>query len=211
MSDQGDSSSSMSQLSEEQRELLREHLNRPDADASALLNALAATLPPAAWKNVVAETAATALPAEEQPDLVASVVQGLGTDQQKQAAAGAAVDALSSDAKPDLVASVVQGLGTSQQKQAAAGAAMGALSQADMEAVAANAGVLDLPDTKTQRNLWYMVVGTMALAIFAFGIMAFLLLSWGKGAEAPLALATTALGGIVGLIATSPGRSRRSG
>jgi hypothetical protein len=86
---------------------------------------------------------------------------------------------------------------------------MGALSSADQEAVAADAGVLDRPDAVTQRNLWYMVVGTMALAIFVFGIMAFLLLHWGEAAEAPLALATTALGGIVGLIATSPGRSRR--
>jgi hypothetical protein len=58
--------------------------------------------------------------------------------------------------------------------------------------------------------LWYIVVGVMALAVFIFGSMAFVLLYQGKAAEAPLALATTALGGVVGLIATSPG-SRRSG
>jgi len=40
--------------------------------------------------------------------------------------------------------------------------------------------------------------------------MAFVLIYQKKAAEAPLALATTALGGIVGLVATSPG-SRGSG
>jgi len=50
-----------------------------------------------------------------------------------------------------------------------------------------------------------MVVGTMALAVFFFGTMAFVLMYQKKGAEAPLALATTALGAIIGLVATSPG------
>jgi hypothetical protein len=158
-----------------------------------------------------AAAAAAAVPNEATPDLVATVVQQLETSQQKQDAATAAADALSSDAKSGLVASVVQGLDTSQQKQDAAAAVMGALSAADQEAVAADAGVLDRPDALTQRRLWYMVVGTMALAVFTFGIMAFLLLNWKRGAEAPLALSTTALGGIVGLLATSPGRNRRSG
>jgi hypothetical protein len=79
--------------------------------------------------------------------------------------------ALPTEGKTDLVASVVQQLDTSQQKQEAATAALGALSAADQEAVAANTGVLDHPDMITQRNLWYMVVATMAVAIFVFGIM----------------------------------------
>jgi hypothetical protein len=41
-----------------------------------------------------------------------------------------------------------------------------------------------------------------------FGAMAFLLIYQRKPAEAPLALATTALGGVVGLVATSPGSGR---
>jgi len=83
---------------------------------------------------------------------------------------------------------------------------LGQLSPQDRDEVA-RASVLPLPDVRTQQVLWYMVVGTMAIGIFVFGTMAFLLLAWGRGAEAPLALATTALGGIVGLVATSPGRS----
>jgi hypothetical protein len=48
----------------------------------------------------------------------------------------------------------------------------------------------------------------MTAAIFVFGSMAFVLIYQGKAAEAPLALATTALGGVVGLVATSPGSGR---
>jgi hypothetical protein len=66
-------------------------------------------------------------------------------------------------------------------------------------------GVLGVPDRRTQQILWYIVVWTMVAAIFVFGTMAFVLIYQKKAAEAPLALATTALGGVVGLIATSPG------
>jgi hypothetical protein len=205
MSDQGDSSPT-SRLSDTQRRLLLELLNRPDLVAEFVQG-----LDSSEQKQAAAETAAVAVTPEAAPEHVAKVVQQLPSSEQKQEAAAAAAAEVAPEAKPELVAKVVQQLPSNEQKQAAAAAAMGQLSQADQEAVALGAGVLDLPDAITQRRLWYMVVGTMGIAIFVFGVMAFLLLNWGKPAEAPLALATTALGGIVGLVATSPGRSRRPG
>ena len=68
--------------------------------------------------------------------------------------------------------------------------------------------VLGSPDQRTRQVLWYIVIWTMAAAIFVFGAMAFVLIYQRKPAEAPLALATTALGGVVGLVATSPGSGR---
>ena len=68
--------------------------------------------------------------------------------------------------------------------------------------------ILGTPDSKTQRTLWYLVVSTISAAIFVFGVLTFVLILTGRSAEGPLALATTALGGIVGLIATSPGSRR---
>lgn len=59
--------------------------------------------------------------------------------------------------------------------------------------------------------LWYIVVSTLAAAVFVFGSMAFVPVYRKKAAEAPRALVTTALGGIVGLVATSPGRRRLNG
>ena len=70
--------------------------------------------------------------------------------------------------------------------------------------------VLGSPDRKTRQILWYLVVATLTAADFVFGSMAFVLVYQKKAAEAPLALATAALGAIVGLVATSPG-SRGSG
>jgi hypothetical protein len=123
--------------------------------------------------------------------------------------AQAAVQTLLTDeAKQDLATDVVQSLGT-QQKQAAAQAVMGTLTAEQQEEVAAT--VLGVPDGKTQRRLWFMVVGTMGAAIFLFGVMAFVLIYQRKPAEAPLALATTALGGVVGLVVTGPVRGKGRG
>lgn len=124
----------------------------------------------------------------------------------QKAVAQAAVDTLSTEARQDLATDVVQGLDTSKQKQAAAQTVFDTLSTDQQEEVAA--GLLGAPDSKTQRRLWFMVVGTMGSAIFIFGFMAFVLIYQRKPAEAPLALATTALGGVVGLIVTSPVRGR---
>jgi hypothetical protein len=122
------------------------------------------------------------------------------TDQQKQDAA-TAVDGLSADSKQELVGRVVQSLDPDQQKQVAA-TAVDALPQADQEDIAA--GILGTPDKKTQQRLWYIVVGMMGGAIFVFGSLTFVLILLGKNAEGVIALATTALGGVVGLISTSP-------
>lgn len=97
-------------------------------------------------------------------------------------------------------------LDTDQQKQIAA-AAVNALPQADQEEVAAT--TLGTPDRKTQQRLWYIVVGMMGGAIFVFGALTFVLVLEGKNAEGVVALATTALGGVVGLISTSPVSTRR--
>ncbi|GAA5149290.1 hypothetical protein GCM10023321_12920 [Pseudonocardia eucalypti] len=106
----------------------------------------------------------------------------------------------------DLVATVVRNLDTPKQQKDAAVAAVNALATEQRAEVAD--GLLGTPDRKTRQTLWYIVVATLAAAIFIFGFMAFLLLYQGKAAEGPLALATTALGGVVGLVATSPGSGR---
>jgi hypothetical protein len=134
---------------------------------------------------------------------LASVVKGLDTPEQQQAAAEGVINAMPSTAKQDLAASVVKGLDTPEQQQAAAEGVINALSAKQRDQVAQ--GLLGNPDKKTRQVLWYMVVSTLTLAIFVFGTMAFILIYEKKPAEAPLALATTALGGVVGLVATSPG------
>ena len=100
----------------------------------------------------------------------------------------------------------MQSLDTPEQKRAAAEGVVGALSTDQRQQLAES--LLGRPDRKTRQNLWYIVIWTMAAAIFVFGSMAFVLIYQKKAAEAPLALATTALGGVVGLVATSPGSGR---
>jgi len=186
-----------------------------DADAGSILRAVINANPalvssvveglPTEQKQAAAVAAAAEVPNEATPGLVASVVQGLPAEQ-KQAAAAAAAAEVSNEATPGLVATVVQGLPT-EQKREAAQAAMSTLSHDQRGELAAS--ILGEPDPRTQQRLWYMVVGTMGLSIFVFGFMSFLLINWGKASDAPLALATTALGGVVGLVASGPGRGRR--
>jgi hypothetical protein len=159
-----------------------------------------------AQQLAAAEGAMDALPDEAKQGLAATVVQGLAPAQQ-QAAAQGVMDALPDEAKQGLAATVVQGLAPAQQ-QAAAQGVLDALPNDQRTQLAET--VLGSPDKKTRKILWYMVVSTLAAAVFVFGSMAFVLVYQKKAAEAPLALATTALGGIVGLIATSPG-SRSGG
>jgi hypothetical protein len=147
-----------------------------------------------------------ALPDEAKQGLAATVVQGLPAAQQ-QAAAQGLMDALPDEAKQGLAATVVQGLPAAQQ-QAAAQGVLDALPNDQRTQLAET--VLGSPDKNTRKVLWYVVVSTLAAAVFVFGSMAFVLVYQKKAAEAPLALATTALGGIVGLVATSPG-SRSGG
>jgi hypothetical protein len=131
--------------------------------------------------------------------------EGNGTDtpEQKQAAPNPVIGSLPLDIRQTMPASLVQGLETPEQKQAAATAVIGSL-PLDIQQQLANT-VLGSPDRKTRQTLWYLVVSTLTAAVFVFGSMAFVLVYQKKAAEAPLALATAALGGIIGLIATSPG------
>jgi hypothetical protein len=105
-----------------------------------------------------------------------------------------------------LAAAVVQSIDTPEQQRAAAEGVVRALPNEQREQLADS--VLGRPDRVTRQHLWYIVVWPMAAAIFIFGTMAFVLMYQKKAAEAPLALATTALGGVVGLVATSPGSRR---
>ncbi len=164
--------------------------------AASVVQGLAPSQQQAAAQGVI-----DSLPDDAKQGLAASVVQGLAPSQQ-QAAAQGVIDSLPDDAKQGLAASVVQGLAPSQQ-QAAAQGVMDALPNDKRTQVAEN--ILGSPDKQTRKMLWYMVVSTLAAAVFVFGSMAFVLVYQKKAAEAPLALATTALGGIVGLVATSPG------
>jgi len=150
-----------------------------------------------------AEGVIGAMPSEAKQDLAASVVRGLDTPEQQAAAAEGVIGAMPSEAKQDLAASVVRGLDTPEQQKAAAEGVMSAMPVKQRQEVAQS--LLGRPDKTTRQVLWYMVVSTLVLAIFVFGTMAFVLIYQKKPAEAPLALATTALGGVVGLVATSPG------
>ena len=117
--------------------------------------------------------------------------------------AARAVQMMTPTEQQDLAAAVVRGLDTPEQQKTAAEGVVGALPVEQREQLAES--VLGRPDRRTRQNLWYIVIWTLTAAIFVFGSMAFVLIYQKKAAEAPLALATTALGGVVGLVATSPG------
>ena len=192
------------QPSDGQDEQAAEGLNRPDVGPTVASRVLEEDLSPTT--QGAAERAMNALTPVEQQDLAAAVVKTLDTPEQQQAAAEGVVGALPNEAKQDLAATVVQSLDTPEQKRAAAEGVVGALSTDQRQQLAES--LLGRPDRKTRQNLWYIVIWTMAAAIFVFGSMAFVLIYQKKAAEAPLALATTALGGVVGLVATSPGSGR---
>jgi hypothetical protein len=153
-----------------------------------------------------ADLAAQTLPPDEREALAATVVKSLDSPEQQQAAAEGVVGALPDEAKQNLAATVVKSLDSPEQQRAAAESALSALAPRQQAQVVES--VLGSPDTKTRQRLWYIVVGTMAAAVFFFGSMAFVLIYQRKAAEGPLALATTALGALVGLVATSPGSRR---
>jgi hypothetical protein len=158
----------------------------------------------------MAEVATRTLMLPEQQALPAAVVQRLDTPEQQRTAAEGVVHVLSSaEVKQGLAAAVVQSLDTPDQQRVAAEGVVGALpAEQQQQMFEGLESTLGRPDRRTRQHLWYIVVGTMVAAIFAFGTMAFVLMYQDKAAEAPLALATTALGGTVGLVATSPGSGR---
>ena len=190
--EQGDGLSSMSHGSNEQQGL-----------APADLASVVQGLDTPEQQKAAAESVIGALTSDAKQDLAASVVQGLDTPEQQKAAAEGVIGALTNDAKQDLAASVVRGLDNPEQQKAAAEGVLSAMPVKQRQQVAKN--LLGSPDKKTRQVLWYIVVSTLVAAIFVFGIIAFVLIYQKKPAEAPLALATTALGGVVGLVATSPG------
>jgi hypothetical protein len=204
MSDREDESLSTNQPPHGREERASEDLHRLEEEPTASAQALADALPPTT--QVAAEQAVGTLAPAEQQDLAAAVVQTLDTPEQQRAAAEGVVAALPTEAKQDLAAAVVETLDTPEQQRAAAEGVIGALPLQQRQQLAES--VLGSPDQRTRQVLWYIVIWTMAAAIFVFGAMAFVLIYQGKGAEAPLALATTALGGVVGLVATSPGSGR---
>ena len=190
--DQGDGLPSMSRSSDEE--------TRP---APTDLAAVVQGLNTPEEQKAAAEGVIGAMSSDAKQGLAATVVQGLDTPEQQKAAAEGVIGAMSSDAKQGLAATVVQGLDTPEQQKAAAEGVMSAVPLKQRQQVAQS--LLGSPDKRTRQTLWYMVVSTLIGAIFVFGTMAFVLIYQKKPAEAPLALATTALGGVVGLVATSPG------
>jgi hypothetical protein len=154
-------------------------------------------------QQAAAEAFVGTLHGDIRQNMAATAVKGLDTPQQKQAAAEAVLGTLPGDIRQNMAATAVKGLDTPQQQQAAAEAVLGALPDNVKQQVAESA--LGSPDQRTRQILWYLVVSTLTAAVFVFGSMAFVLVYQKKAAEAPLALATGALGAIVGLVATSPG------
>lgn len=143
------------------------------------------------------------LPPDAAPEVVATMVDNLESTDQKKDAAVAVVGKLPPEATPDVVGRMVDNLGSADQVKVAT-AAMNALPTQRQQDLANS--ILGTPSRKVQAALWLIVVITISAAIFIFGTLSFILVLNGRGAEGPLALATTALGGIVGLIATTPGR-----
>lgn len=94
------------------------------------------------------------------------------------------------------------------QLEDAATKALGSLPAAAQQRVV---GGLSAPDAETNRWLWKVVVGSLIAIVVIFGVLAFVLIYQKKSAEAPLALATTALGGIVGLLAPGPNQGSGKG
>jgi hypothetical protein len=191
------------------------HDQQQDA-AVAAVNALPPEATPAVTARVIGNTSNTdqqrqdaavaavnALPQEATPAVMARVIGNMSNTDQQQQAATAAVNALPPEATPAVMARVIVNMSNTDQQQQAATAAVNALSPAGQQQVLSS--VLGTPDAKTQRTLWYVVISTVSGAIFVFGVLTVVLIILGKNAEGALALATTALGGIVGLIATSPG------
>jgi hypothetical protein len=66
---------------------------------------------------------------------------------------------------------------------------------------------LNDPDPTTTKNLWYIIVGTLA-ALAIGGLVAVAALSaGGKSTEVVAPLVTLAIGGLVGIVAPSPTQS----
>jgi hypothetical protein len=99
-----------------------------------------------------------------------------------------------------LATTVVQNLDASDQR-AAAEAIVHTLPTPTQEQVAES--ILGPLDVGARTRIWYLVISFLGLSILVFGVLAFVLMYQDKNAEGPLALATTALGAVAGLLSQS--------
>ena len=166
---------------------LGQGLGSPERKKAAILDV--ATALPAEQQMAAAQDIATALPPEAQQDLATSLGQSLESPERQKAAAQDIATALPPEAQQDLATSFVKSLDPTQQTEV-------------FETVF---GPLD---NETRKKILKVVIYTLTAVVFLFGVMTFMLLYQRKAADAPLTLATTALGAIVGLIAISPGGRR---
>lgn len=65
-------------------------------------------------------------------------------------------------------------------------------------------GVLQEFLPQAPKAIWFMLLGGLFILSLAFGVMSYMLIANNRNAEALIALSTTTLGGIVGILAPSP-------
>lgn len=145
------------------------------------------------------------LPAEDKQELAPALIQDMDAARKKRTATEVMAGMPAGD-KQDLTGVLTSGMNTDQKKNTLTQLAM-AVPAADRQDVVES--VLGPPDTRTRNAIWLAVVYTLVGVIFVFGGISFVLILLKKGsAEVPLTLATTALGAVIGLVASN---SRRNG
>jgi hypothetical protein len=164
----------------------------PDDRRSEAVSSLLQSLPDSETAQAVGD-AFSSLSANAQEATASEVFDRLDTPQ-KTVQVVQGMDSLPAPKLEEAVGAALQRL-PSPQLEAAASTAMGQLPAAAQQRVI---GGLSTPDAATNRWLWKCVVGSLVAVIIIFGVLSFVLIYQGKHAEATLALATTALGGIVG-------------
>ena len=199
---------------------LGQGLGSPERKKAAILDV--ATGLPAEQQKAAAQDIATGLPPQAQQDLATSLGQSLESAERQKAAAQDIATGLPPQAQQDLATSLGQSLESPErQKAAAQDIATGLPPQAQQDLATSFVKSLAPPqqtevletvfgplDNETRKRILKVVIYTLTAVVFLFGAMTFMLLYQRKGADAPLTLATTALGAIVGLVAISPGGRR---
>jgi hypothetical protein len=100
--------------------------------------------------------------------------------------------------------------GRAEQRAMVRGA-LGGMDETDRQAAMSPFALPAPTNQASLTTLWILILMLLGLAVFTFGTMTFVLVYQKKSAEGTLALATAALGAIVGLISPSPVRSGGSG
>jgi hypothetical protein len=178
----------------------------PSEQKKAAAQEIATALPPEQQKATVQEIAA-ALPPGDQQDLATTLGQSLESPEQKKATAQGIAAALTPEQKKATAQGIAAALPSLDQQDLATTMVKSLDRPQQTEVLETVFGPLD---NETRKTILKVVIYTLTTVVFLFGVMAFMLLYQGKGAEAPLTLATTALGAIVGLIAINPGGRRSS-